>query len=194
MLEGGDRAVGIGEGGLEMGEDLRGRLACGVRRRPRRQLGRRAASAQGGADLALGQAEPLPDALPGPLAQLAIDVRLAARMLPATAGWRNRHRAPVVRLSRRILSASQTLKVRPQPGRAWRLLQKIRRAQGFSLALEAVQAAVPNQVPTALQCGQGDLLEPLGKRQPFVVVAEKPALAAHETMSPKSRFYLSGAG
>ena len=73
MLEGGDRAVGVGEGGLEMGEDLRGRLARGVRRRPGRQLGRRAASAQGGADLALCPVEAFPDALPGPVAELAIE-------------------------------------------------------------------------------------------------------------------------
>ena len=55
--------------------------------------------------------------------------RLAARMPSATASWRKRHRRPVVRLRRRILSATQTLKVRPQPGRAWRLLQKMRRAR-----------------------------------------------------------------
>ena len=36
---------------------------------------------------------------------------------------------PVVGLRRRILSAHQTLKVRPQPGLARRLLQKIRRAR-----------------------------------------------------------------
>jgi hypothetical protein len=58
--------------------------------------------------------------------------RLAAWMPRATAHWRNRHSAPAVRLSRRILSAHQTLKVRPQPGRAWRLLQKIRRARTTS--------------------------------------------------------------
>ena len=37
------------------------------------RLGRRAASAQCGADLALAQVEPFPDALPGPVAELAVD-------------------------------------------------------------------------------------------------------------------------
>ena len=68
MLEGGDRAVGVGEGGLEMGEDLRGRLACGI---GGSGAATRAAGSvpQGRADLALSQVEPFPDALPGPLAQ-----------------------------------------------------------------------------------------------------------------------------
>jgi len=58
-----------------------------------------------------------------------VDVRMAWAMEPATACLRNRHRQPLVRLSRRILSAHQTLKVRPQPGRPLRLLQKTRRAR-----------------------------------------------------------------
>src|SRR5207302_6739222 len=73
MLEGGDGAMDVGEGGLEMGEDMRGRLARAFGRQPRRRLGRRAASAQGRADHALSPVEPFPDALPGPLAQPAID-------------------------------------------------------------------------------------------------------------------------
>jgi len=45
--------------------------------------------------------------------------RIAAAMVPATASWRNRHNVRVVTLNRRILSAIQTLKVRPQPARRW---------------------------------------------------------------------------
>ena len=74
QLEIGDGAMSIGEGGLEMGEDLCGRLVFGVGRRPRQRLRRRTASEQDGADLALGQVEPLPDALPGPFTPLALDV------------------------------------------------------------------------------------------------------------------------
>ena len=65
MLEGGDRTVAVGEGGLEVGKDL------GRRSVFRRQLGWRAAVDECGADLALAVAEPLPDAQPGPVAQMA---------------------------------------------------------------------------------------------------------------------------
>ena len=128
MLEGGDGTGGVGEGGLEMGEDLGSRP---VRRLP----------ATGGSSGGGQRADSAVRILLWPRSnrfQMRCQVRslrwqsaarMAARMLPATARWRNRHRQPVVRLSRRILSASQTLKVRPQPGRALRLLQKIRRAR-----------------------------------------------------------------
>jgi len=72
MLEGSDRAVGVGEGGLEMVEDLRDRLARWIRRQRRRQLRRGAVSQECCADLALSVNEPLPDALPGPLVQRAV--------------------------------------------------------------------------------------------------------------------------
>ena len=65
MLEGGD-GIGVGEGGLKMGE--------GVCRRPvfRRQLGRRAATRQGRADRALAPLEPLPHPPPGPFTERAV--------------------------------------------------------------------------------------------------------------------------
>jgi hypothetical protein len=63
-LESGDRTVAVGEGGLEMGEDVRRRSVF------RRQLGRRAPLEECGAGLALAVVEPLPDALPGPVAQM----------------------------------------------------------------------------------------------------------------------------
>ena len=104
-------------------------------------------------------------------------------MLPATACWRKRHRQPVVRLSRRILSASQTLKVRPQPGRALRLLQKIRRARSDlapgAAVVKAEQKAVPNQRADDLAVRTGRQLEPFGNGVPFLVAAVKPALLAH---------------
>ena len=83
--------------------------------------------------------------------------RTAAAMLPATARCRNRHRPRLVTFSRRILSANQTLNVRPQPGRALRLLQKIRRARtvfrcGLLSSKPSKQPCRIN-VPTALQCG-----------------------------------------
>ena len=69
MLEGGDRTVGIGEGGSEMGEDLRRGPTRGIGR----ELGRRAASRKGRADRALAPVEPPPDALEGPVAPRGVD-------------------------------------------------------------------------------------------------------------------------
>jgi hypothetical protein len=83
---------------------------------------------------------------------------MAVAMLPTTACWRNVHRVRVVMLRRRILSASQTLKVRPQPGRCRRLLQKRRRAR--SVCRCGVRSSNPKRapcrmsVPTVLQWGQ----------------------------------------
>ena len=71
MLEGGDRTVGVGEGGLEMGEDLQP-AGAGLRGDLRRQFGRRAPPGQCRADLALAQVEPFPDALPGAVAEMAV--------------------------------------------------------------------------------------------------------------------------
>ena len=68
MLEGGHRAVGVGEGGLHMGEDLR---RCRPVRGLSRQFGRRAPPRQCRADLALAQVEPFPEALPGSDTEMA---------------------------------------------------------------------------------------------------------------------------
>src|ERR1022692_467586 len=68
MLEGGDRTVGVGEGGLKMCEDLRRRPVRGFSR----QFGWRAPPRQCRADLALAQIEPCPDALPGPVTSPAV--------------------------------------------------------------------------------------------------------------------------
>jgi hypothetical protein len=85
--------------------------------------------------------------------------RIAAAMLPAAARWRNCHRVWVVRLSRRILSATQTLNVRPQPRRRWRLLQKSRRARSVLrwglLSSKPYKQPCRISVPNTLQCGHG---------------------------------------
>ncbi len=108
---------------------------------------------------------------------------VAGRMPPPAACWRNCHSRPVVRLRRRILSASQTLKVRPQPRRAWRLLQKIRRVRhGLSLraaVVKAVQEAVANQRTDDPAVRTSRLLEPFGHGVPFLVAAVKPSFLAH---------------
>jgi hypothetical protein len=85
--------------------------------------------------------------------------------------------------TRRILSARQTLIVRPQPERALRLEQKIRRARtAFSLegvAVVAAQKAMPNERADGLAVRTRGQLELLNDCDPFVVVAEKPARIGH---------------
>ena len=56
QLEGSDGTEGVGEGCLEMSEDMGGGLVCGG------QFGGRAAAEESGADLALGVVEAVPDA------------------------------------------------------------------------------------------------------------------------------------
>ncbi len=56
QLEGSDGTEGVGEGCLEMSEDMGAGLVCGG------QFGGRAAAEESGADLALGVVEAVPDA------------------------------------------------------------------------------------------------------------------------------------
>src|SRR5271155_3374110 len=67
MLEVGDRAVDAWEDGLEVSENVRGRV-----RGLGRQLGRRAQPRECRADLALALLEPFPNSLQGPVAEMAI--------------------------------------------------------------------------------------------------------------------------
>ena len=91
-----------------------------------------------------------------PLSELPV-ARIASASVPATARWRNAQRRRVVVLSRRILSASQALKVLPQPGRRCRLLQKIRRARSVFrwgvLSSNPVSEPCRMSVPIFLQWG-----------------------------------------
>jgi hypothetical protein len=83
---------------------------------------------------------------------------MAAARVPATARLRNAHTVRAIRLSRRILSAIQTLIVRPQPHRRWRLLQKMRRARTVRrgpLSSKPVSTPCRMSVPTVRQCGHG---------------------------------------
>ena len=138
-----------------MSEDLGRRVG----RAAGRQLGRRAASRKSGAELALAEVEAFPEALPGPVAEVAVAARRAARRQSATACWRKRHRAGGGQAEASDFVGAQTLKVRPQPGRAWRLLQKMRRARRvLRLGLASSKPyRKPWRIraPTTLQCGQG---------------------------------------
>jgi hypothetical protein len=72
VLEGGDRAVGVREGVLEMGEDLgRRRMSRGLRRQ-RSWLGRWAAAKQCRADGALGLVEAFADTPQGSVTPMAV--------------------------------------------------------------------------------------------------------------------------
>ncbi len=120
--------------------------------------------------------------------------RIAARMQPAAASWRNRHRQPVVRLSRRILSAHQTLKVRPQPRPSIAVAAKDPAcANGFARGealVKAAQIAVANERAARLAMRTGRLLESLGKRDPILVVAAKPLHVAHADQAFPKRVIL----
>jgi hypothetical protein len=80
-------------------------------------------------------------------------------MPSATTRLRNRKWPRVVKLSRRILSTSQTLKVRPQPGRRCQLLQKTRRARRVLrwglVSSNPWRKPWRMRAPTVRQCGHG---------------------------------------
>ena len=193
MLEGGDRAVGVGKGGLEMGEHLRGRLARWILRQPGRQLGRRAAPAQGRANFALSVIEPFPDALPGPLAQPAVDGAAggqdaagdgALEEPPQSAGGQTEPADFVGGPDAERPAATATcmaVAAKDPPG-ALHL---------FSVAalVESVQVTVPNQRADHLAMRATRLLQPFGKRSPFVVAAAKPSLLTHGARLPENRDY-----
>src|SRR5271170_7394010 len=193
MLEGGDRTIGVGEGGLQMGEDLGHWPAW----RWRRQLGRRAQPGECGADHDLAMAETLPDALPRAVAEMAIGGPDGSEEgadggeleeSPKTAGGQaepaNFVGAPDAE------SAAAT-----GPGLAI-AAKDAAGADGFALEvflIKSIQTAVAIESADDLAMRTGRMLEPLGKRRPFVGVPAKPSLLAHRAMPPwKSSFYRGG--
>ncbi len=189
MLEGGDRTVGIGEGGLEMGEYLRCRPGRGSGGRPGRQLGRRAPRRQCRADLALALVEAFPDALPGAVAEMAVGSADgfaytffrggAFQKPPQTAGGQaesadfvgtpDAEGPPATR-------ACIAVAAKDPPG-ADRFLP------GVAL-VKTAQKAVPIQRADHLAVRTRHQLELLGKRVPFLAAAAKPSLLAHLDHAP----------
>ena len=180
MLEGGDRTVGVGEGGLKMREDLRRRPV----RRLGRQFGWRAPTRQCRADLALALVEPCPDALPGPVTSLAVGDDAdrsgdavgdgALEEPPQSAGCQAEPsdfvrdpdaESPPAPATRDAIAAKD-------PPSANRFLL------GVALVVSA-QIAVANQRADNLAVRTRRLLEPLCNRVPFLGVAVKPSLLAH---------------
>ena len=188
MLEGGDRAVGVGEGGLEVGEDLRGRLARWLLRQPERQLRRRAASTQGRADLALSLVEPLPDALPGSLAQPAAEGAAGAEYaaghdaleeLPQSSGGQAEPSDFVggPDAERPAATVPCLAVAAKDPPRSQRL--------SLAALVKSVQATVPDQRADHLAARALCLLEPFRNRSPFLGVAKKPMILTHGRCFPE---------
>jgi hypothetical protein len=197
MLESGDRALDVGKGGLEMGEDFCGRLVCGIRRRLGRRLGRRAAAAQGGADLALCQVEAFPDALRVPIAELIEGTaggedamgNSALQKPPQGAGG---EAEPTDFVGEPDAESPPATRTRPAVAAKDPL-----GADCLSRAalVKSAQNAVLIQRADNLAMRTGRLLQPFHCRQPFAVVTEKPSLFPHGTVPPrKSEFYPGGAG
>jgi len=176
LLEGGDGTVGVGEGGLEVCEDMR--------RWPvlRRQLRRQAAPRQCRADVALGDVEAFPDALPSPVAEIAGGAAGGADTVADGALEKPPQRAARQAEASDFVgepdaegppAAATCLAVaaKDPPG--------ARRRPPPAAVVKAVQQAVANQRAHDLAAWTGRLFEPLGDAAPFLVAAIKPSLLAH---------------
>jgi len=183
MLEGGDRTVGVGEGGLEMCEDL----GCGSVLRW--QFGRRAAPEECGADVALSVVEPFPDALQGPVAEMAVEAADGGEdavgdgvleEAPQASGGQaeaadfvgepDGERPPAARPCVAVAAKDPPC------------------AEGLSLGavlVKSVQKAVANESADNLTVRTGGLLEQFGNGVEFLGVAVKPSLLAHAISSAK---------
>ena len=188
MLEGGDGTVGVGEGGLEMCEDLR-------RRRPlrgfRRHLGRRAPPKQCRADLALALVEPFPDALQSPITEMAVDG--VDRSENAAGGGELEEPPQSAACQAEPSDFVREPDAEGPPATATCIAVTAKdppRAHRFSLGVvlvKSAQIAVPNQRADHLTVRTGRLLEPLSHRTPFLGAAEKPSLLAHGPCHHKNR-------
>ncbi len=175
QLEGGDRTVGVGEGGLEMGEDLSRGLGRRVRRRG-------TASKQCGADLALGQDEALPEALPGSNAEVGVkgadgsgDAASdgALEESPEQVGGE----AAAVDFVGEP-NAERASATGPEIAVAAKEASGAARFALGAAVVEAVQRAVLNQRADDLAVRTRHLLEPLGQGAELLGGA-KPGIAAH---------------
>jgi hypothetical protein len=180
MLEGGDRTVGIGEGGLEMCKDLR-------RRAPRRfgwRFGRRATRRECRADFALAQVEPFPDALPGPVTSPAVGDDAARSRDTAGDGalqespQRSGCQAQPSDFVRVPNAEGPTAAATPIAVAAIDPPSANRFSLGVALVVSA-QIAVTIQRANRLAMRTWRLLESFSNRSPFRLAVVKPALFAH---------------
>jgi hypothetical protein len=185
MLEVGDRTVGVGEGCLKMSEDMRRRPMRGFGR----QLGWRASPRQCRADLALALVEAFPDALQGPVTELAVgsadacDYAVGNGVLeepPQTAGGEAEASDFVGAPDAESPSAPRTcIAIAAKNASGAHCF-----SQGVAVVIPA-QIAVPNQRANNLAVRTRRLLEPFGNRIPFLGPAAKPLLRAHPDHTSK---------
>lgn len=185
MLEGGDGTAGIGKGGQKMCEGVRRRSA----RRFSRQLGGWTASRERGADLALAQVEPFPDALPGSISSPAVGNE-AARSSDAAGDsalqkspQRVRGHAQPTNFVRTPDAEGPTAAAPPIAVAAKDPPSADRFALGVAFVVSA-QKAVANQRANRLAMRTRRLLESFRNRAPFRFAAAKPVLLAHGRSMP----------
>lgn len=183
MLEGSDRTGGVGEGGLEMGEDLGRGLVL------RRQLGRRAASEESGADVALGVVESFPDALQGPVAEMAVEGADGGEDAVGDGALEEAPQAGGGQAEASDFVGEPDGEGPPAAGPGVAVAAKDPPgAEGLSLGaalVKTVQKAVLNESADNLAVRTGGQLEPLGNGDPFLGVAVKPSLLAHSASTAK---------
>ena len=159
VLEGGDRTVGVGEGGLEMGEDLA----------PPVRADWQAAAAARAAGTAPSSAVRIVLWPRSKRFQMRCKVRslrwqwtarMAAGMLPATASWRNRHRPRGGQAQSSDLVGEPDAEGPSATGSCVAVAAKDPPgAEGFALGAACRQSRTDSHAesgaPTALQWGQG---------------------------------------
>jgi hypothetical protein len=189
--------VNIGESGLEVSEPLGGGSACGVRGRRSRRLGWRAAAAQSGADFALCQVEPNPDAMHGPIARRAADGAAGGRNAADYSGLEKppegagAEAKPSDFVGEPDAEGPPTTRPRlavaaKDPPGAYGLLSR-------AGLVKTAQEAMPDQCADGLAVWTRNLLDAFRKRRPLIGAAAKPSLLTHRTMPPK-RMILPGWG
>jgi hypothetical protein len=188
MLEGGDRTVGKGKGGVKMCQDLGRRPMRGLRRQPGRQLRRRATCRQSGADLDLAVVESFPDALPGAVGEVAV---CGADGLGNAAGGGAFEEPP--QTGGGEAESSDFVGAPDAEGTAATracIAVAAKDAAGAQCSprvalVKAAQKAVANERADHLAMWTRHQLEPLSDGDPFFVAATKPWLLAHFHASTK---------
>ena len=186
MLESGDRTVGVGEGGLEMGENVRRRRSA----RFRRQLGRRTSRRQCGADLTLALVELFPDALQGSVTQMTFgDSNRGGDAVGDGALEESPQRVGCQASPSDFVGGPDA---EGPPAAAPPIATAAKDppcADRFSLGaavVKSVQTAVPNERANDLAVRTGRVFEPLSNRVPFFIATAKPPRLAHGPRSPKA--------
>jgi hypothetical protein len=175
--EGGDRTGAVGEGGLEMGEDVR--LGSVFRR----QFGRRAAPEECGADRALAVAELLPDALQGSVAQMAVAVANGGEDADGNGASEEAPQAGGGQAEAADCVGEPDGEGPPSAGPCLAVAAKDppgaeRLSVGFAV-VKSVQKAVLNESADNLAVRARGQLEALGNGVPLLGVAVKPGLLVH---------------